>query len=431
MRAWTSLVTLAFFLPVAVGCVSNEYVIPKQELARLATLPPAERGERVHVIQDIGERRGHPVDPPAQYDVSQWQEPDVPIELRVHTDVHLGGSWSTGGGSAPRGATAPGSWRGNTPGPGGDGWRGSATSSGRSGGDGWRGSATSSGSSGGGGSWRGTAGGGSSGSSGGGGSWRGTAGGSSSGSSGGGGGSGDIGGAAVFIAVLLVVVAVGAVVGLAASEGARYDGYAAMSPAQPVHIQHRVHGQTVVALGDLTPADVATSVEAKVMDDEGFGIRRLGSVLNRKGGTFKLTFGETFFERATSTTTEAGPAAHIQLGYFVTNKLGVLANIGLGGAQDGVGAILTRHELGLELQALPLSLGPLHLGGYVNGGAAMLASDANSEPAEWGGIAGLGTQIELDLTGRMALTLRGGINAARFTEGWSPAASITGGLAIY
>jgi hypothetical protein len=430
------LVTLAFFLPVAVGCVSNEYVIPKQELARLATLPPAERGERVHVIQEIGERRGHAVEPPARYDVSQWQEPDVPIEMRVHADVHIGGNW--GGSSAagaPRGAAAPGSWRdsgSNGPTSGGSGWRGSATSSGSSSGGGWRGSATSSGSSGGGGSWRGTAS--SSGSSGGGGgSWRGSAssGSSSGGGGGGGGGSSDIGGAAVFIAVLLVVVAVVAVVGLAGSEGARFDGYAAMSPAQPVHIQHRVHGETVVALGDLTPADVATSVEAKVMDDEGYGIRRLESVLNRQGGAFKLTFGRTFFERATSTTTEAGPAAIIQLGYFFTPKYGVLANIGLGGAQDGVGAILTRHELGLELQALPLALGPLHLGGYLNGGAAMFASDTGSAPAQWGGVAGAGAQIELDLTGRMALTLRGGINAARFTEGWSPAATVTGGLAIY
>ena len=49
--------TLAAFLPLAVGCTSNEYVIPHEELARLAATPPPQRGARVRVVQDLGERR--------------------------------------------------------------------------------------------------------------------------------------------------------------------------------------------------------------------------------------------------------------------------------------------------------------------------------------------------------------------------------------
>jgi hypothetical protein len=36
------------------GCVSNEYVIAKRELTRLAGLPASQRGARVHVVQELG-----------------------------------------------------------------------------------------------------------------------------------------------------------------------------------------------------------------------------------------------------------------------------------------------------------------------------------------------------------------------------------------
>ena len=103
----------------------------------------------------------------------------------------------------------------------------------------------------------------------------------------------------------------------------------------------------------------------------------------------------------------------------------------LSGAGDGLGDILTRHALFLELQSLPLALGPLHVGGYANGGVALAATTAGTGSAESGPAFGGGALIELDITGRMALTLRAGASAARFDTGWSPAATLTGGLAIY
>src|SRR5213076_1973738 len=51
----TSLLTLAFFAPVAAGCLSHEYVIPKSELVRIASLPADVRGARVHAVQALGE----------------------------------------------------------------------------------------------------------------------------------------------------------------------------------------------------------------------------------------------------------------------------------------------------------------------------------------------------------------------------------------
>ena len=413
-----SLLTLAFFAPIAVGCVSNEYVIPNDELARLASLPPEVRGQRVHIIQEIGERHGDAIEPTPYYEAPG---PDGYVQVQIDArggggpnGVNGGGGWRGPGASTSGGN---GSWRGTATGSsgGGNGWRGYSTSSGggSSSGGGWRGSSSSSSSSGGG--WRGS-----------------SSAGSSSGGGGGGGSVGDnIGGAAVMLAVLLVVVAAVAVVGLIGSEGVRFDGVAEMHPGQPVHLHDGVRGDTVVALGDLTPAHVTPSIEAKVLDDEGYGIRRIEHVLNRKGGAFKLSFGRTAFERATQSNADAGPAAHIQLGYFVTPTFGIMATAALGGADDGAGAILTRHELGLELQSLPLALGPLHVGAYAGGGAAMSATDAGQGAAEWGGVGSAGALLELDLTGRLALLVRGGVDVARFNDGWSPAATVTGGVAIY
>ena len=59
---FVALLTLACFGPVAVGCVSHEYVIPKQELQRLVDVPPHQRGERVYLVQDVGSRRANAVE---------------------------------------------------------------------------------------------------------------------------------------------------------------------------------------------------------------------------------------------------------------------------------------------------------------------------------------------------------------------------------
>jgi len=50
-RQVPALVAFAAFLSYACGgCLSNEYVIPKSELARLAQLPPEQRGQSVQIV---------------------------------------------------------------------------------------------------------------------------------------------------------------------------------------------------------------------------------------------------------------------------------------------------------------------------------------------------------------------------------------------
>lgn len=413
----TSLLTLAFFTPVAAGCLSHEYVIPKSELIRIASLPADVRGARVHAVQALGERRSDAVEPPEHFaatslpgrtlleetevdDGSSNEGDDAPFydarldgEVDLRLNGHVTGRGPTGGHVGPHYGHRTGA---RTVGPG---WHEGGGSRGVPGGHVGHGGGA----------------------------------GGTLGHVGGGGGGGDGGAEAlVVLAVLAVAIAALAVIGLAVSEGSRFDGHIAMGPQQPVHLQFATGvGELVVPLGSLSEHEAAVAAEAKVMDDEGPGLRLTEQALDRHGFALKLDFGVLAFEPDTSTQSLSGLAAHIQAGYFFTPNFGVLATAALGGADDGISAVFTRHQLGLELQVLGGRLGPLHVGGYANGDWAVIGkTGADASTATGAGFGG-GLLLELDLTGRMALTVRAGADLARFDSGWSPAATLAGGLAIY
>jgi len=436
VRAAVSLLTLSFFAPVAVGCVSNEYVIPHDELRRLVMTPPEVRGQQVHVVQDLGSRRADAVPTEGQAWLQQaqpWpqqqpQEPPPPEDAYGYSGdggVDFQGNIyvSSNGPSAPTSA-------------GGNGWRGSPQPLGRAtaSSGGWQGRPATGGTISGG-NWHGTppSAGGSSSS---GGNWHGTP--SGGGSSGGGGGlnlsgGGNGGDAMVVLAVVLAAIAVVMAISLVSSEGVRFDGIAQMSPWQPVHLKQRGGSELVIALGDLTPVAIDGAVEAKVMDDEGYGVRTLDHLrLDRRWApVFKLDCGSMTFARGQDV--HSGIITDMQFGIFVRPWLGLLLTAGVGGAGDEYGATLTRHTFGFELQSLPVALGPLQLGGYFNVGAAAIASTAGSGDVEWGNAIGGGVLGELQVTSRLALTLRAGANEAFFANSGttSPAATFTGGIALY
>jgi len=390
--ARVSLVTLAAFLPLAVGCTSNEYVIPHDELARLAATPAPQRGARVRVVQDLGDRRGEPVEMPPPQPPSEWTADDEGTAVEddgtggnLNLNIELSGdqhrrTGSIHGARLPNGARAP-SW-------------------GRAPSQGWHPAPLH------------PAGGGH---------------GSGLHVSGGGGGGGN--GDAVLVAVI-VVIAVVAAIGLVSSEGVRFDGYVAMSPEQPLHLRNASGHETTIPVAELSDAWVADTVEAKVMDDEGLGIERLDRVLlDRRGGVFKLDSGTMTFDVAGAPA--IGPAMNVQAGYFFTRHLGLLANISLAGVGVPQG-LVPRHALALELQALPLALGPVHLGLYGNGGMAMTKALVGGAATYVSGPSvGGGALAELDLTSRMALMLRAGGNLAKLDQLWTPAGQLTAGVAVY
>ncbi|HXU62041.1 MAG TPA: hypothetical protein VN962_10090, partial [Polyangia bacterium] len=234
------------------------------------------------------------------------------------------------------------------------------------------------------------------------------------------------------LVVLIVVVAVMVAIGLASSEGVRFDGFVAMSPAQPVHLRGASGREDTIPIADLSPELAAGVVEAKVMDDEGYGLSRLDGVpLDRRGGVFKLDSGTITF--GVPGGAAVGPAMDVQVGLFVSRRVGLLLSLGLaGGGTSSTGGLIPRHALGAELEALPWDAGRLHLGLFAGGGMALTETLAGGVPTYVSGPAMTGGALaELDVTSRMALTLRAGGNVAKLDRAWTPAGLVTAGIAVY
>jgi hypothetical protein len=419
-----ALLAAAFTVQATSGCISNEYRIQNDELRRVAELPPETRGHAVRVSQQLGSRREDALEEPVGY------TPNGPaVSDDVYVQLDLNGTY---GGEGPRGPASSPSLNGTPPTTGGPGtaWRGTAPTTG------WRGTPPSTA---GPGTppmtWKGTPPGATAAK----GGFHGTP--SSGGGSGGGGfnfsgGSGNGGDALAVLAVVLIVSAAVGTVALAASEGMRFEGHADLAPEQTVHLVYEGNGTRDVQLGALTTQDLAGTKHALVMDDEGYGMRRLDHApLDRHGGVFRFELGAGRFNfgdlRATGFTSNIGA------GYFPTSHFGLLLDLGLGsGSVDSaccVGPAWTtssigRYSVGLEAQAFPVNLGPLHLGAFGGGGFALVgpAGARESGPQASGG-----ALLELDLTSHMALTVRGGASAAHLPGGWSSGGALTGGLSIY
>jgi hypothetical protein len=386
---FVTLVVLGAYLSLACGgCISNEYVIPKSELSRLAGLPPSQRGSRVHVVQELGSRDYDPVNGgdavPAEAYADEYAVYDQP-EAVVDTSMHLDFRWPYGsyygGGMYDRGGYAGRGWHRAPP---------HAKPMHR----------------------------------------RSDQGGGSLNLPGGGGGGGGNGDGLLIVAIVIVAVAVIAGAGLAVTEGVRYDGHVQLHPEQPVHLKGRPGSESTLPLAALTPADVAASQGAVVMDDEAYGFRFIERrPLDREGYAFKVDFGA--LDSLCGCYSAAGLASNIQFGYFPHHRFGLLGTLTLGGGESELKQTFQRHSANLEAQVFPLSLWRLHLGGFGHGGYQVARGEFGTRtgPA-WGG----GLLLEFAITTRLALTGRVDYTIARTApedDGWSSALTYTAGLAIY
>ena len=416
---FVAVLTLACFAPVAVGCVSHEYVIPKQELQRLVNVPPHQRGENVQIVQEVGSRRASAV----EANPGAWER-DTYAPVYVHGYVHVplghagpSGYYGPGPGPGPGvprvapqgGGAQPAGWR--APAAGGN-WKtppvgggGGAAPANVGGGGGWRTPSPGGGSSTGGSGWRAPS------------------------SGGGGGGGGGNGKGMIAVAVVVVALAAFVGVGLVASEGVRYDGPAEMWAGQPVYLKDKQGREMVVALGDITPDHLPVTVEAKVKDDEGYGLHLLGHrpVDRNMSPVLKLDAGSLVVDQGGQLASALMVSA--RAGLFVRPWLGLLLTASTGSSLGGENPTVGPHGLGFEVQSLPLHIGMFHLGGYAHVGSGV-ASITQSEVAT---VFGGGALAELDITGRMALTLRAGTNNFYYADtGFaSPAATFTAGVAVY
>jgi hypothetical protein len=389
-------VGVAYLALVTTGCVSNEYVIPRPELNRLALVPPSQRGARVHVVQSLGSGgelsgdNGEPMQREAYADAfAVYDQPEPQVDsgtTRIDIDLHL----DHGGGHG----RAPGSGGASVRGKGGSGWSPRATASAGGPGSGPR-------------------------SGGGGANWN-------LGGGGGGGGGDDL----AVLAIIVVAVAIMAAAGLAVTEGLRYDGFVQLHPEQPVHLKGASGMERTVPLAALTPADVAASQEALVMDNEGYGLR-FGArrPLDRKGFAFKVDLGA--LDSLCACYSAAGLASNIQFGFFPHHRFGILGGLTLGGGKNALDQTFQRHSANLEAQFFPIGLWRFHLGGFGHGGTQVARDELGTRN---GPAFGGGALLELALTTRLALTGRLDLTVARTApdgHSWASSAMLGAGLAIY
>ena len=223
-----------------------------------------------------------------------------------------------------------------------------------------------------------------------------------------------------------IVLAALTAVGLAATEGARYDGWVAMHPMQPVHLYGVDGGYTWVPLAQLDPPTAAWAAKAFVREEEGPPWQHLERApLDRVGGTYSLLLGGGGLVD-TDGTLRPGFVAHIELGIAPIQELVVLLDIGLGIASAPANTLFENRDA-IEMQVYPFQgLRPFHPGLYGELGIGWRTED-NPDSRSTTIYAAGGALLQVELTARLALTLRAGV----VTEYDQTGAELVGGISIY
>lgn len=377
---WSIAWSLAALPAMTAGWLAESYRIPDAEAQRLVMAPPEVRGDRVRVVQrTMFATEPADLPPPVERpDYGGGPEVDVAVDLHAHGVV--GGRARPG--PAPRPTTvAPPAGKGGGP-------SGRSVPAGPTGAGGRR-----------------------------------VGGGASLGKL-------DIGGDAE-VAVLLVAAAVMVTGGLVATEGVRYDGWTRLRPEQPVHLMHHDGRQQVLALGDLAPEHLVGRPEVVVAADTG-PVSRLGRApLDRRGWIWRLDGGGIDSLTADGERVP-GIGAHLGVGYFPRQPIGLLAFAEVAGGAKGDGDALNLR-LGLEADVIPLHVGRFHFGGYgVTGfGFGESAGGSLADASYQATLIGGGALVEVDLATRLALLGRAGVIAETHRGGLSPAAAFTVGFSVY
>ncbi len=373
------------------ACLSPTFTVSRDEMERLAKVEPSQRGRQIHAVQRFSTAPDVPAAPPfepgPQQLASDGSTPPVPVAVPVpigpHYSYYGGYGWGdpfytpyyvrSGGGGAVGGAGVAGS----SAGPADHGGVSEAAKAVASKGKADRES---------------------------------------------------LAGAAAAIMVTAIVVGIG----LAATEGARHDGYVAVHPHHPVHLLSSDGSHRILALDDVRPGDLRTDETAVLVGQEGMGLWLRGRApLDREGFTYQLGGGYTGVSLGGGTMQPAG-MGELALGVFLNQMVGVVARGQFGSGTLGMGDYLTLRT-GAEAQLIPLDLGRLHMGLY--GGAGMEWAKAGggefAEFSEKRPYYALGGLIEIEWTTRLAMFFRYGANLAQSSSAamWTQAGAF--GLSIY
>lgn len=222
-----------------------------------------------------------------------------------------------------------------------------------------------------------------------------------------------------------VLAAVAVAVGLAATEGARFDGWVGLHPMHPVHLYGWDGSYTWMPLAHITPETAAWSRRALVREGEGPWQRLARAPLDRSGWTYSMLLGSG--EMPVDNERARGFISHIQLGRFFSQEVGLLFDIGLGWATDQNGDTISDSRNALELEYFPVAMSVLHLGLFGQMGIGARLDDSAGSTDRRGFFFGGGGLAQLELTTRLAITARAGLTMIY----GAPTSDLTLGLSIY
>jgi hypothetical protein len=211
-------------------------------------------------------------------------------------------------------------------------------------------------------------------------------------------------------AVAFLIIAAVALVMIAGVEGSRYDGGVSLHPMHPVHLIGKDGSQTVLPLAWIDPQAAAWADKAIVKPYEGPWLE-LGRNPLTRGATYSM-YGGSGSSRSVAGDVNFGPSFVVQGGYYPIQQVGIQATVALAWRDNRFGGTLFDSRYSVELDVMPLVLGPIHLGGYVSAGLAYRWEDVpgatlegNNGSTAYSG----GAMLQLDIHTRLALTARMGV----------------------
>jgi hypothetical protein len=250
---------------------------------------------------------------------------------------------------------------------------------------------------------------------------------------------------AMATAVVVVAAAATVAVTVGITEGARFDGWMAAPPEHPMLLVDGDGRRHWTRLEELSRDDLRRVDRAVLPDLAGDLYRLERHPLDRQGFVYQLELGAESTPLGGSGAALSGRAG---LGYMPDQLYGVLVGAAFSSARPpgGDGAAIATSEATFDYRTFlqgecwPLAVGRLHAGPYAELGYAWaLADDLLGSREVHGPMVALGGALQLDVTTRLAMTLRLGaawlpsIDAAAFGTGsgyrLSPALTI--GASIY
>jgi hypothetical protein len=205
-----------------------------------------------------------------------------------------------------------------------------------------------------------------------------------------------------------IVVAVAAAIGLAVTEGMRYDGWVKLHPMYPIHLYGWNGEYTWVPLAQLDPQTANWAARAYVREGEGDWTALERAPLDRVGFTYSVLLGTSDFP-ARSGEDPPGFMSHIQFGVFFNQQLGLQWDTANGWTDNDLGQTVFESRNALELDLLPFSAGSVHGGGFGQLGYGYRIEDGYHGSDDGGYFWGAGGLLQFELTTRLAITARAGV----------------------